>query len=38
MRQRTVGPYRNTRELRCPGSCGGDEGGHGRRGKLCRGF
>jgi len=29
MRQRTIGPHRNTCELRCPGSCCGDEGVHG---------
>ena len=34
MRQRAVGPHRNSRELRCPGSCGGDEGEHGLRGKY----
>lgn len=26
MRQCAVRPHRNPRELRCPGSCGGDEG------------
>jgi AP-1 complex subunit beta-1 len=38
MRQRTVGPHRNTRELRCPGSCGGDEGELGLRGKCIANF
>ena len=31
MRQRTVGPHRNARQLRGPGSCGGDEGVYGLR-------
>lgn len=33
MRQRTVRPHRNPRELRCPGSCGSDEGVYGPRGE-----